>query len=211
MDFRGRITRWVENWYPRRKTSSAGQVDFVLGMFLLLLVVLLVGYAGRVSAIQATGDFTEDALAGALLSAAIVDVEEYGKSGVIRIADAGRAYGLFADSLRFNLQLEEGNYSTKEELLYGRVSVLSFEIYNVRNDEVECVRVEDGKEIYRELVGKCGEARTPDGTIVENTTLYGKIGFFVKGMFSDSIYATKEKSIDIVRNEEITDEKEEAD
>lgn len=211
MDFRKRSIRCPGNWYPRLKTKSAGQVDMVLAMFLLLLVVLMTGFASRVSAMQAAGDYTEDALAGALLASAVIDIEEYGKTGVIRIADEREAYGLFADCLRFNLQLETGDYSSDEELLYGKVSILDFEVYNVIGDKVERVCFEDGKEIRREIAGKCGEVRTPDGTGVDNTTVYGKIGFYVKGMFSDSIHAVKEKSIDIVRNEEKTDEKEETD
>lgn len=211
MDFLRRIIRCPESWYPRLKIKSAGQVDMVLAMFLLLAMVLMTGFASRVSAMQAAGDYTEDALAGALLSAAVIDVEEYGKNGEIRIADPREAYGLFADSLRFNLKLEEGDYSSNEELMYGKVTILGFEIYSVNGDEIERIRVGEGMELHRETIGKCGEVRTPDGAVVENTTIYGKIGFYVKGMFSDSIYATKEKSIDIVRNEEDTDEKEETD
>lgn len=209
MDFQRRIIQCLGNWLPRLKTSSAGQVDIVLAMFLLLVVVLITGFTSRVSVMQATGDYTEDALVGALLSAAIVDIQEYGKTGTIRIADERESYGLFTDSLRFNLKLEEGDYSSNEELIYGKVTILGFEIYNVIANEVERICIEESKEIYREVVGKCGEVRTPDGTVVENTTIYGKIGFYVKGMFDDSIYATKEKSVDIVRNEENTGEKEE--
>lgn len=199
---------WLqESLCPRLKTKSNGQVDIVFSMFALLVLVIVVLFESRLSMIHAAGDYVEDALTGALLSSALADVEEYGKTGQIYISDKVRAYGLFRDSLSYNLQLLPGGYSGNEELLYGQLQAVDFAVYNVLNDEVKLYRAGAGGVTDAGVIGTCGEVKTPDGTIVENTTVYGKVGFYVKGLFSDSLYATKEKSVDIVRNEENEDEK----
>lgn len=191
-----------------QKTKSEGKVDLVLGMFLLLLIVFIVMYESRLQAIRLAGDAVEDALAGALLAAAVTDVEIYGKTGELKINNAMQSYHMCVDAFRHNLQLSVGNYCINEELLYGKAELADFRIYHVEGDEVTEQMVADGQSMLPKVIGKAGDAKTPDGVLVESTLVYGKALFSVKGLFFEEICADKEMSVDIVRNEEIVNEKE---
>lgn len=192
----------------RQKTKSEGKVDMVFGMFLLLLVALVVMYESRLQAVRMAGDTVEDALAGALLAAAVIDVEKYGRTGEVCVADAVGAYGMFTDALRHNLQLTTSDYSTNDDLLYGKVELTDFRIYHVVGEDVTEQSVVVGSSLPPYVIGKKGEAKTPDGVTIENTTLYGKVSFHIKGLFYEELSGEKEKSVDIVRSKEIENEKE---
>jgi hypothetical protein len=45
-----------------------------------------------------------------------------------------------------------------------------------------------------------GRVRTPDGILIDSTSIYSKIGFPVEGILGINIYAEKEKSVDVVSN-----------
>lgn len=192
----------------QQKTKSEGKVDLVLGMFLLLMIVLVVMYESRLQAIRLAGDAVEDALAGALLAAAVTDVETYGKTGELKINNVMQSYHMCVDTFRHNLQLSVGNYSINEELLYGKAELADFRIYHVEGDDVTEQIVVAGQSMLPKVVGRVGDAKTPDGVLVESTLVYGKVLFSVKGLFFEEICADKEMSVDIVRNEEIVNEKE---
>ena len=44
-----------------------------------------------------------------------------------------------------------------------------------------------------------GSVKTPDGTLVESTSIYSRISFPVKGIFGVEIEAVKQKTVDIIR------------
>ena len=60
-------------------------------------------------------------------------------------------------------------------------------------------RVDENGGLQELQEGKPGEVLTPDGVLVENTTVYSKISFGVRGFNGQNIQGIEEKSIDIVR------------
>lgn len=168
-------------------------------MFFFLMVLIAALFQFKIYAYMVAGAYVEDALAASNLASALIDVEEYGKSHNVRIGDTQNAFRMYRDALRYNLALDEDGYSAREELLTGRVRLQEYIVYNVLDQEV-CIAVYDGEgNCLRQENTRAGNVRTPDGVPVEHTTVYSRVEFRVMGLLGRSVYAEKEKSIDIVR------------
>lgn len=201
--------RWKSSACPRpsisrrgRELSAAdGQVDVVTAMFFFLLVLLVAVFQFKSFTYMVSGAYVEDALAAADLASALIDVEEYGRTHNILIADTQRAFRIYRDALYYNLALDEAGYSARTELLTGRVRIEEYTVYNVLDREIQITCYdEQGNCVYRESAAP-GTVRTPDGAPVEHTTVYSRVAFQVTGLQGGIIEAVKEKSVDIVRYE----------
>lgn len=83
----------------------------------------------------------------------------------------------------------------------GAVKIENYSIYNVREDQVTIYSYgEDGE--CHQSVEENGRGRitAPDGTLIENTSVYSRIKFPVKGILGVTFQARKEKTVDIIRN-----------
>lgn len=182
-------------------SAADGQVDIVMAMFFFLLALLAAIFQFKSFTYMVSGAYVEDALAAADLASALIDVEEYGRTHHVLIADTQRAFGIYRDALYYNLALDEAGYSGKTELLTGSVQIREYIVYNVLNQEVQ-ITVYDGQgNCLRRENAALGTVQTPDGVLVEHTTVYSRVGFQVEGLLGRSIEAEKEKSVDIARGE----------
>ena len=181
--------------------KSEGQTALTISLVWLLILLLVLLCAFRVQEYTLAGAYAEDALAAANLASAVIDIKEYGRSHSILVRDPASAYFQFRDALGYNLQLDEDGNSGVGELFAGTVEVLQYIVYNVREENVEIFCFDGSGVLCAEQTGQRGSVRTPDGILVESTTIYSRIGFRVPGLLSQTIYAEKEKSVDIVRNE----------
>lgn len=182
------------------RKKKCGKIELFTGMFLLVFLILLLFFQIQLMIFYTTGLYMEDALASSNLASAVIDVEEYGKSHVIRINSPEDSYTLYQRALKLNLELNEEWESQNRDLISGPVEVLQYVIYNVRKEDVTIYSFEDGGLRIWEEQGGLGSVRTPDGTLVESTTVYSRIGFPVRGILGISVYACKDKSVDIIAN-----------
>ena len=178
-----------------------GRIDLFTGMFLLVFLMLLLFYQIQLMLFYTSGIFMEDALAASNLASAVIDVEEYGKTHIIRIASPEYSYQLYQESLKRNLCLDETWESSNKDLISGQVEILQYMVYNVKGQDITVYSYENGNLCTWTEYGKLGSVHTPDGTLVESTSVYSRIGFPVKGILGVSVYAQKEKSVDIVAND----------
>lgn len=179
---------------------KAGKIEMVTGMYLMFLLAVLLAMQFQIKLFGCISTFAEDALAASNLASAVFDVREYGTNGTIGIASPDAAYGLYREAIRYNLGLDENWENGNKDLMAGRVQVLKYEIYNVKENDITIYSFgEEGKEIRTEP-GGLGRVRTPDGTLIEATSVYSKIAFPVKGIFGVEIEAVKHKTVDIVSN-----------
>lgn len=176
-------------------------MDVVAGMFYLLLVFAVVLFGFRMAQYMIISAQVEDALAASNLASAVIDLKEYGKSHTIYIQDPQEAFLLYREALCANLQLDEYLYTTDTEILASGVSIEEYIVYNVCGDVVEIYVMNENGQLTEFETGQAGQVYTPDGILVENTTIYSRIAFCVKGLGESLISAKKEKSIDIVRCE----------
>lgn len=200
--------KWKKKGCQRRKIECAyifhkttGQINCVVSIVSVFAVSVVMLACVTVSGFMITGAYVEDALAASNLASALIDIEELGRTGCIRIKDKEKAYAIYKEALAINLQLDEDGRSFQKELLEGAVKVQEYIIYNVSNEDVEMtVFGEDGCMEYIHW-GKVGEVYTPDDVLVETVTIYSKISFAVKGFGNQYINVEKENSVDVKRNE----------
>lgn len=181
------------------KIKSSGQTDVVVGMmlFFILLVAILFGF--RISQYMVTAAGVEDALAASNLASAVIDLEEYGKSHKILIADVGEAFEIFKEALCYNLGLDEYLNTSNRDFLSATVEIKEYIIYNVQDDMVEIYGMDGNGSLIMQQSKALGTVFTPDNVKVETTTIYSKAGYWVEGLMGQEFYAEKEKSVDIMR------------
>lgn len=173
----------------------------MVGMFFTILVMIVVLFGYKINVYMVTSACVEDALAASNLASAVIDLEEYGRSHMIRIKDPQSAFLLYKEALCHNLKLDEFMNTTNREVIASEVIILKYMVYNVSDEKIDIYTLDGEGNIQEIKVLEIGEAETPDGVPVESTTIYSKVSFGVKG-FGEQIYeTTKEKSVDIVRCE----------
>ena len=181
------------------RLKSDGQVDIVVGMFLFIVLVVTILFGFRTTQYMVTAACVEDALAASNLASAVIDLEEYGKTHMIRIPEVEPAFWSYREALCRNLGLDENLNTTNKELISSQVEIKEYIVYNVQGEAVETYCLDGTGKLQSQWSGKKGEVFTPDNVCVETTTIYSRIGFWVEGLMGQEIYAEKENSIDITR------------
>ena len=205
-DFSQAGLQWKKYGPPQQRIKKIhlhgkqrASVDVVAGMMFFLILVLTVFFCFRITQYMITAAGVEDALAASNLASAVIDLEEYGKSNRIYIADHKKAFQTFRESLICNLKLDDELYTTNKNFLLGQVYIEEYRIYNVQEEQIEIMVFNNQGDIISSSFGKKGEVSTPDNVTVETTTIYSKITYSVEGLAGQLLVGKKEKSIDIVR------------
>lgn len=183
------------------KKVSKGKIEIVTGMYFLLLLLIISMMQLQMSFFAIAGAFMEDALAASLLACAVIDIEEYGMSHTIQIADPYAAYALYQEALIVNMGLNNEWEPQNLHMAGGAVEIWQYTIYNVvRNDVVIYSFDENGRYSSWKETNGLGQVKTPDGTIVETTSVYSRIRLPVQGALGLRVYADKDKTVDITSN-----------
>lgn len=177
--------------------KRSGSIQWVTGSFFLLFLMLLLCAQIQLDAYRASGLYLEDALAASNLASAVIDIEEYGISHTIRIADASEAYGRYRAAVKENLALDDNWQCSNPSLIAGMVTIEEYIVYNVENDKVTILHISKDGSIHTSQ-GTLGDVTAPNGIVVEATGIYSEISFPVKGMFGITVQAHKGKLADIV-------------
>ncbi len=180
--------------------KKGAKIEWFTGMYLVVLLVILLSVQTQIRVYMATGTYVEDALAASNLASAVADYREYGRSGRIIIDDPDEACRLYCEALKENLCLNDQWESRREGLLYGPVQVLKYQIYNVKDNDIMIYSYGSEGKSVKEMTDGLGHVYTPDGVLVESTSVYSKVKFDVKGIFGIQVTAVKERTADIVSN-----------
>lgn len=185
------------NCYRHTVSKRPGQVEWVTGMFWVLFLSIVLCTQLQVEAYCAASMYLEDALAASNLASAIIDIQEYGSTHNLIIADVQEAYRKYCTALQKNLQLNEQWEGTNKTLVSGKVTIENYTVYNVVGNVVQVYQLgSDGVMIERlENVGSCV---APNGVSVVSTGIYSEISFPVEGIFGVNAMAHKGKLVDIV-------------
>lgn len=185
---------------PQRsiRGKDSGQVEWICGLFWVLILAIVMYTRLQIAAWQSTAVYLEDALAASNLASALIDLEEYGKTHKVLIRDEQRAFEVYRDALKVNLQLDEEWNCANQELLMGPVEIIAYIIYNVDGDVVEIVQMNhDGQMVERRTAIK-GSVTAPNGVVVEHTGVYSELKFAVSGFPGMVVNAQMGKLADIV-------------
>lgn len=180
--------------------KRTGKVEIFVGMYMVVFLLILLSVQLQMRIFMATSTYMEDALAASNLASAVIDVREYGMTHIVKIASPDDAFELYCEALKQNLSLNDEWESGKKDLIYGQVEILKYEIYNVEKNNITIYSYGTEGEYVRALSNGLGSVYTPDGVLVESTSVYSKIRFPVKGILGIEIDAKKDKTVDIVSN-----------
>ena len=79
-----------------------------------------------------------------------------------------------------------------------RGSAEQYIVYNVRGSEVEVTSFGEG--LNYSATETLGSATSPNGRVIESTSVYSRISYQVDGYFGVTVPAEKDKLVDIVKN-----------
>ncbi|MBQ2802628.1 MAG: hypothetical protein IJF07_01870, partial [Lachnospiraceae bacterium] len=178
---------------------NKGQIELVTGFFLVLFLAILLGAQLQLEAYRMASLYLEDALAASNLASAVIDLEEYGISHTIQIADPMDAYDRYCTALQANLHLDNEWMGQNKTLLSGGVTVVKYLIYNVKGDVVTIYCINESG-YMTEWTASMGSVVAPDGTCIEATSIYSEIAFPIEGFLGLTAHAQKGKLVDIVAN-----------
>lgn len=182
--------------FPPPRIDDRGQVQWTAGLFMTLFLAVMMCAALQIETFKAASDYLEDALAASNLASALIDIEEYGISNRLEIADPVEACGRYQEALKENLGLDADWECANKGLISGRVRVEAYIVYNVQGDEV-CAYVFAPDGSMGEQRGLLGEARAPNGLLIESTGIYSEISFPMQGFLGIAVNARKGKLVDI--------------
>lgn len=179
--------------------KDKGAVEYSMCIMLLAVSILLILFCFRVRSARVEKIYLEDAQVTANLAAAVIDTDIYGETEQLIISDTQKAYERFKRSLKINLNLDDNFMPYNTFLMENKVKILGFHIYNVDENTITHIVYDEYGSKSTEVLGKSG-VTTPDGTMVESTTVYSKIEFDVKGFLDQRNRLTLENSVDVVKN-----------
>lgn len=195
---------------PNIERKDGGQVEWVTGIFFLIILGVLLCTQLQLASWRASSLYLEDALAASNLASALIDVEEYGRSHRVVIADPSAAYDIYCDAVKANLQLDENWQCANRHLISGPVEIVDYIVYNVSGGRVTASRVGRSGVVTEEWSGVPGILEAPDKTVVERTGVYSEIAFSVESFFGLVVPAHKGNLADIwsAQEEEVLTENE---
>lgn len=180
------------------KGRESGQAGWMVGLFFTLFLGVTLCAALQIERYRAASLYLEDALAASNLASAVIDVQEYGISHSILIADPSEAYGLYQRAVMANLNLDASWKAQEGSLVQGTVGIVKYIVYNVKGGGVMIYHFDaDGRVTQRQET--LGSVTAPNGIPIENTSVYSEITFEVKGLFGGTVKAHKGNLADISR------------
>lgn len=192
---RKRYLRRNINQVRRGLKSEPGQVNLAVGLFLTLFLVVYLFACLQTERFRAASLYMEDALATSNLASALVDLEQYGIAHKILIAEPVRAYQIYQNALKNNLNLDDTWNGRQDGVIRGRVTIENYTVYNVDGTRVLVYRFgPDGATVWEEVLGA---AFAPNGLLIENTSVYSEISFPVEICRGVQVTARKGKLADI--------------
>ena len=180
----------------RELQAECGQTNLITGLFLVLFLAVYLFATLQIARFRAGALYMEDALAASNLASAVIDLEEYGISHTVRIEDPQAAYDRYCNALAGNLNLDGQMRGSENSVIQGKVVIENYTVYNVEDGVVyvHCF-TPTGRSNWEELLGR---SKSPDGLLIEHTSVYSEISFPVEVVPGVEVTARKGKMADIV-------------
>ena len=184
------IRRWIIK-------KSKGELATFTMVYVLLFFTATVAFALQIRQYISLKTYTEDALAASNLASAVIDIQEYGVNHNLIIKDPAHAYSIYQDALKVNMGLND-HWEDPAGMISSPVQVEQYIVYNVRGTEVEVASF--GENLNYSATETLGSATSPNGRVIESTSVYSRISYQVAGYFGVMVPAVKDKLVDVVKN-----------
>lgn len=173
-----------------------GELATFTMVYVLLFLVATVAFALQIREYISLKTHTEDTLAASNLASAVIDIQEYGINHNLVIKDPEQAYSIYQEALKINMGLND-QWEDPTGLISSPVRVEQYIVYNVRGSEVEVTSFGEG--LNYSATETLGSATSPNGQVIESTSVYSRISYQVDGYFGVTVPAEKDKLVDIVK------------
>ena len=181
-------------WITKKRQGELATFTMV---YVLLFLVATVAFALQIREYISLKTHTEDTLAASNLASAVIDIQEYGINHNLVIKDPEQAYSIYQEALKINMGLND-QWEDPTGLISSAVRVEQYIVYNVRGSEVEVTSFGEG--LNYSATETLGSATSPNGQVIESTSVYSRISYQVDGYFGVTVPAEKDKLVDIVKN-----------
>ena len=166
-------------WITKKRQGELATFTMV---YVLLFLVATVAFALQIREYISLKTHTEDTLAASNLASAVIDIQ---------------AYSIYQEALKINMGLND-QWEDPTGLISSPVRVEQYIVYNVRGSEVEVTSFGEG--LNYSATETLGSATSPNGQVIESTSVYSRISYQVDGYFGVTVPAEKDKLVDIVKN-----------
>lgn len=189
---------------PRRnidrmlKRRESGLTGWVTGMFLTLFLAILLYAVLLMEQYRSAALYLEDALAASNLASAVIDVEEYGISHTILLANPKEAYERYLWAVKGNLNLNDQWKGADGSLIEGPVAAVNYTVYNVKGDMVTVYRFDENG-VLSQWQENLSSAKAPNNVPIVSTSVYSELKFEMGGFLGMRVEAHKGSLVDITR------------
>ncbi|MBQ8816126.1 MAG: hypothetical protein IJZ84_02460 [Lachnospiraceae bacterium] len=176
------------------KKKDKGSVQTVLVLILLtwlvwgfciLMTLMKAGYVNR---------YIEDCLMQANLAAILIDPYHYGSTGELVFENTQTVRNIFNEVLSESL----GDAQNREKLGIGEeILVSEFRIYEVTTAGTTEFIYDSQGILQTKRYDSVTVLEAPDGTVIQNSSLYARIEVPIKFMLGIEVRAIKEHCVDI--------------
>jgi hypothetical protein len=181
--------------------KKKGSIEMFISSLILITVSMIIVMSIKLREIKITKNLVEDGLVAATLASATVDLREYGATKRIVNRDFDKSFNDFTVSLKDNLKLDDNYKPINSRIICSKVNIENFIIYNISDNDIEVTRRSSDGSIEKSIIyNGVGSENTPDGVLIQTTTIYSKIAFKLKGYMNTEYDVYKEKSVDITDN-----------
>lgn len=180
-----------------------GNFSSIMVIIPMLIVIPTIMVCLYIYIAQTTKEEIQDNLVTACLAAGIIDVENYGKNEEIIIANAEKSEKVFESCLKSNMRLDSSFLPLNTGVIYGKVTIDSLIFYNVYIDghieEYDAKSVgKEWKIIRTREESGSRDVFAPNGEKITETSIYVKISFPCKTIFSSYVFGRKQDGIDSI-------------
>lgn len=169
-------------------------------MYDILFFIILVMVCMQLSLFRDTSTYVEDSLAASNLASAVIDIQEYGRTHNIIIAEPYHAYEIYQKALKDNLVLNDNWECPGKAAITGRIEILSYIIYNITGNKVDIYSYGKDGTGHSTILNGLGTVKAPNGQTIQSTSVYSKVAFPVDGIMGVHVDAKKDKLVDVVDN-----------
>ena len=180
------------------KKKDEGAIHKLLAMIILMWAVLCWNVLLEVMRAGYVNRYLEDCITQANLAALLIDPYYYGATGELVFDNVEETKAVFSEFIEKGLGSEE----TRQKLgIMGEVQILDFRVYEVTSIGITEFVYNASKVCSQTLYDKAVAVTAPDGTDIQNSSIYARIAVPIEFLFGVEIMAEKEHCVDMVSEE----------
>lgn len=180
--------------------KDLGAVQKLFSMIICLWITVCLSVLMQVMKAGYVDWYLQDVLMQANLAALLIDPYHYGTTGELVFEDVRKTKEIFEQVLRQGI----GDETDREGLgITQEAELMELRVYEVLKDRTT-ERIYHASGGWTQKGYESGALVTaPDGTVIENTSIYAKIAVPVRFIFGVEVTAVKEHCVDVVSEETV--------